>query len=60
MALKILQGEAKGLSLVAPSSGTRPTSVLLRRKVFDAHQDMSDSIFIDCCAGTGAMGLEAS
>lgn len=60
MALKILQGKAKGLSLVAPSSGTRPTSVLLRRKIFDAHQDMSDSVFIDCCAGSGAMGLEAA
>jgi 16S rRNA (guanine966-N2)-methyltransferase len=60
MALKILQGQAKDLSLVAPSSGTRPTSVLLRRKIFDAHQDMSDSVFIDCCAGTGAMGLEAA
>lgn len=60
MALKILQGKAKGLSLAIPTSGTRPTSVLLRRKIFDAHQDMSGSVFIDCCAGSGAMGLEAA
>lgn len=60
MALKILQGKAKGLSLSAPNSGTRPTSVLLRRKIFDAHQDMGESIFIDGCAGSGAIGLEAA
>lgn len=60
MALKILQGEAKALALEAPAIGTRPTSVLLRRKIFDAHQDMKATVFIDCCAGTGAMGLEAA
>lgn len=60
MALALLGGIARGQSLDVPNgSNVRPTSVMLRRKIFDAHQDMSGSIFIDLCAGTGAIGLEA-
>lgn len=60
MALSLLGGVARGLSLEVPSGdNVRPTSVMLRRKLFDAHQDLDDLIFIDLCAGTGAMGLEA-
>ena len=32
---------------------------MLRRRFFDANQDWSEYNFIDLCAGTGAMGLEA-
>lgn len=60
MSLNILGGTYKGYTLrVPPGDFIRPTSVMLRRKIFDSHQDMSDFTFIDLCAGSGAMGLEA-
>lgn len=60
MSIKIIGGLAKGLALVIPSkTSVRPTSVLLRRRIFDHYQNLSHSIFIDCCAGSGGMGLEA-
>ncbi len=59
MSIQILGGHAKGHALFVPKGHTiRPTSVMLRRKFFDAHQ-FFDGVFIDLCAGTGAMGLEA-
>lgn len=60
MSLKIFGGVAKGFELLSPRDrNTRPTAVQLRRKLFDSIQIMQDKIFIDLCAGTGAMGLEA-
>jgi 16S rRNA (guanine966-N2)-methyltransferase len=60
MTIKILGGMAKGHSLsVCDDKNLRPTSVIIRRKIFDAYQDHSESIFIDCFAGTGSMGFEA-
>lgn len=65
MALQILGGKFKGLVLDVPSFFKhRPTSVLLRRKFYDAHQKWmqpvsGNAIFFDLCAGTGLMGLEA-
>lgn len=60
MAVNILGGKLKGLSLRVPKGDVvRPTSVLLRRRIFDSHQDFSEEIFIDACAGTGAVGFEA-
>lgn len=60
MSIKILGGLAKGQTLLVPKGDLiRPTSVMLRRKVFDARQDLSGYRFFDLCAGTGAMGLEA-
>ena len=60
MSVSILGGLAKSHSLKTPSSDiTRPTSVLLRRKLFDFKQDWDEAVFIDLCAGSGAMGFEA-
>ena len=60
MSIKILGGIAKSHPLKVPTSEiTRPTSVILRRKIFDSKQNWSEKIFIDACAGSGAMGLEA-
>ncbi len=60
MSIKILGGLAKGQTLLVPKGDLiRPTSVMLRRKIFDARQDMSGHKFYDLCAGTGAMALEA-
>ncbi len=60
MSIKILGGFARGLSLKVPKGDiVRPTSVLLKRRVFDYFQDMSDVEFVDLCAGSGAIGIEA-
>jgi 16S rRNA (guanine966-N2)-methyltransferase len=60
VSLRILGGLAKGLLLHLPNRiSFRPTSVMLRRKMFDAFQQWEGKIFIDACAGSGAMGLEA-
>lgn len=61
MSLKILGGLYKGLGIVVPKSfKDRPTSVILRRKLFDANQHLDSMIFVDLCTGTGMMGLEAT
>lgn len=53
-------GLAKSRSLFIPKgTQTRPTSVLLKRRIFDSHQDLSRFHFIDLCAGSGSVGLEA-
>ena len=60
MSVKILGGFARGQLLkVTKGITVRPTSVLLKRRIFDFCQDLRDIIFIDLCAGSGAMGLEA-
>lgn len=37
----------------------RPMAIRLKRRLFDANQDLSEQIFVDLCAGSGAVGLEA-
>lgn len=60
MSLAILGGELKGLKLkVGEAKLVRPTSTLLRRKLFDAMQVFEGYHFYDLCAGTGSMGIEA-
>jgi 16S rRNA (guanine966-N2)-methyltransferase len=60
MSVFILGGKAKGLEIFLPTKVSfRPTSVMLRRKLFDKKQRWDDLIFIDLCAGSGAMGFEA-
>lgn len=58
--LKILGGHLKGMKLKVASVVTRPTSVMLRRRFFDQYIDWPQIQFIDLCAGTGAMALEAA
>lgn len=60
MSVQILGGKARGFSLQTPPENiTRPTSVMLRRRLFDWRQDWSERNFLDLCAGSGAMGFEA-
>lgn len=60
MSLRILGGMAKGHELITPRGDLiRPTSVMLKRRLFDSHQNWQGKTFIDLCAGSGAMGLEA-
>lgn len=60
MGISILGGMLKGFSLSVPRGDVvRPTSILLRRRIFDSCQDLAERLFIDACAGSGAVGMEA-
>ena len=60
MAVTILGGRAAAFSINLPAQvNFRPTSVMLRRKLFDAHQTWPGERFFDVCAGSGAVGMEA-
>lgn len=61
MSLRILGGKYKGHPLFAVKGHHhRPTSSLLRKTVFDILTlYLEEANFLDLCAGTGAMGLEA-
>ncbi|MBC7713559.1 MAG: RsmD family RNA methyltransferase [Rhizobacter sp.] len=60
MSLKILGGFARGQVLAVPKGDLiRPTSVMLRRRIYDFYQDLEGVTFVDLCAGSGAMGFEA-
>lgn len=60
MSIKIIGGVAKGFPLATPHSiETRPTSIMLRRKLFDWRQSMEGHYFLDIFAGSGGMGFEA-
>lgn len=60
MGLKIHSGIARGYPLAMPrSDSTRPTSSLIKRKLFDWRQNLEGFTFIDLCAGSGAVGFEA-
>ena len=60
MSVKILGGFARGQVLAVPKGDLiRPTSVMLRRRIYDFYQDLAGVTFVDLCAGSGAMGFEA-
>jgi len=60
MSVKIIGGIFKGYPLATPrADSTKPTSIMIKRKLFDWRQHMDDYVFVDLCAGSGAMGLEA-
>lgn len=59
MALRILGGAFKGLKLDVNEKTTRPTGVMLKRRLFDARQRFDGVHFIDLCAGSGSIGFEA-
>ncbi len=60
MSLKILGGFARSQILTVPKGDlVRPTSVMLRRRIFDFYQELSEVYFVDLCAGSGAVGFEA-
>jgi 16S rRNA (guanine966-N2)-methyltransferase len=58
--IKILGGVARGFPLATPQvNSTRPTSVMIRRKLFDWRQNLEGFSFIDLFSGSGSMGFEA-
>lgn len=59
---RIIAGEARGLRLEVPSSGTRPTSDRVRESLFGALESadaIAETRVLDLYAGSGALGLEA-
>ncbi len=60
MSTNILGGICKGMPLfVLDHPNLRPTSVRLKRRLFDRMQNFSGYLFVDLCAGTGSVGIEA-
>jgi 16S rRNA (guanine966-N2)-methyltransferase len=60
--MRIISGTYRGRVLKSPSGNkTRPTSDRLRETLFNVLQTKidSDTRFLDLCAGTGAIGIEA-
>ncbi len=60
--MRIIAGQRRGHKIDGPraSTGTRPTSDLVRESLFNILGDLVvDRLFIDLFAGTGAVGLEA-
>ena len=59
--MRIIAGEFRGRRLkTLPGREVRPTSDKLRETLFNIiRAEVPDSVFIDCYAGSGAVGLEA-
>lgn len=59
--MRIVAGTLKNKPIIAPKGHeTRPTSERLRESLFNICQSyIEDADFLDLCAGSGAMGLEA-
>src|SRR5918993_637214 len=59
--MRIIAGDFKGRNLKSPPSlRVRPTSDRLRETLFNVIAPrIQDSRFLDLCAGTGAVGIEA-
>ncbi len=60
--MRIIAGQRRGHKIDGPkaSTGTRPTSDLVRESLFNILRDLvADRDVIDLFAGTGALGLEA-
>ena len=62
--MRIVAGSARGRSLVAPASVTRPTSDRAREGIFSTLEHLLGTLYqkrvLDLYAGTGAIGLEAA
>lgn len=59
---RIIAGDARGVALTVPRTGTRPTSDRVREALFsslDARGALDGTAVLDLYAGTGALGLEA-
>lgn len=61
MSLRIIGGKYKGHPLYSvPSTKTRPTQAVVREALFNICQnEIEEKEFLDCFAGSGAIGFEA-
>lgn len=62
MSLRVIAGTWKGRRLAAPAGlATRPIPDRIKQSLFDAlGQDLAGWRVADCCAGSGAFGIEAA
>jgi len=59
--MRVIAGLAKGMTLVVPPAGVRPTADSIREAVFSSLGDrVTGARVLDLFAGTGALGLEAA
>jgi 16S rRNA (guanine966-N2)-methyltransferase len=59
--MRIIAGLAKGMQLVVPRVGVRPTADRIREAIFSSlGERVSGASVLDLFAGTGALGLEAA
>ena len=59
--MRIIAGLAKGMTLVVPHAGVRPTADRIREAVFSSLGNcIAEARVLDLFAGTGALGLEAA
>lgn len=59
--MRVIAGEAKGMRLKSPSGlNIRPTADRVKEALFSIIvPDLTDAVFVDLYAGTGAIGIEA-
>jgi 16S rRNA (guanine966-N2)-methyltransferase len=58
--MRIIAGEARGLPLIQPPAGTRPTMDRVRAAIFSSLGDaVPGARVLDLFAGSGGMGIEA-
>lgn len=59
--MRVIAGSARRLRLVTPEGlDTRPTQDIIKETLFNILQmDVPGSVFVDVCAGSGQIGIEA-
>ncbi|BAL80898.1 16S rRNA (guanine(966)-N(2))-methyltransferase RsmD [Caldisericum exile] len=60
--MRIVSGKFKGMEIISPPRNLelRPTSDRVREAIFDVIRfDITDKVFLDLFAGSGAVGIEA-
>ena len=59
--MRVIAGSARRLLLVTPEGmDTRPTQDKIKETLFNILQmDVPGSVFLDICAGSGGIGIEA-
>lgn len=58
--MRIQAGKLKGRKLIAPKSGLRPTTGVVKTALINIiKEDIKNKTFLDLFAGTGAVGFEA-
>ncbi len=59
--MRVIAGTARRMQLSAPSGmDTRPTQDIIKETLFNMIQfEVPGSVFLDLCAGSGAIGIEA-
>ena len=56
--MRILSGRYRGRQILIPRS-IRPTQDMVKKALFDILGDLSGCSFLEMCAGSGAVGMEA-